>query len=87
MLDLVQAHRSTIVFANSRRLAERLTSRLNELAYERATGEEAPPGANAGGTDGAGRLRRRRCPRTSRRSPRPTTARCPASSARSSRRR
>ena len=39
VLDLVQAHRSTIVFANSRRLAERLTSRLNELAYERATGE------------------------------------------------
>ncbi|MCV2488412.1 ATP-dependent helicase [Geodermatophilus sp. YIM 151500] len=47
VLDLVEAHRSTIVFANSRRLAERLTSRLNELAYERATGEEAPPGANA----------------------------------------
>src|SRR3954454_13717701 len=30
VLDLVEAHRSTIVFANSRRLAERLTSRLNE---------------------------------------------------------
>src|SRR5919202_4747346 len=47
VLDLVEAHRSTIVFANSRRLAERLTSRLNELAYERATGEEVPPGTNA----------------------------------------
>jgi ATP-dependent Lhr-like helicase len=47
VLDLVQAHRSTIVFANSRRLAERLTSRLNELAYERATGEPVPPGTNA----------------------------------------
>jgi ATP-dependent Lhr-like helicase len=35
----VQAHRSTIVFANSRRLAERLCNRLNEIAYERATGE------------------------------------------------
>ncbi|MDQ3150913.1 MAG: DEAD/DEAH box helicase, partial [Actinomycetota bacterium] len=34
VLDLVRAHRSTIVFANSRRLAERLTSRLNELAAE-----------------------------------------------------
>ena len=34
MLDLVRAHRSTIVFANSRRLAERLTSRLNELAVD-----------------------------------------------------
>ncbi|MBA3799512.1 MAG: DEAD/DEAH box helicase, partial [Geodermatophilaceae bacterium] len=36
VLDLVQAHRSTIVFVNSRRLAERLTSRLNELAAQRA---------------------------------------------------
>ncbi|GHF82598.1 DEAD/DEAH box helicase [Streptomyces filamentosus] len=43
--DLVQAHRSTIVFANSRRLAERLCNRLNEIAYERATGEPAPEGA------------------------------------------
>ncbi|MFG2890579.1 DEAD/DEAH box helicase [Streptomyces sp. NPDC048248] len=40
--DLVQAHRSTIVFANSRRLAERLCNRLNEIAYERATGEAMP---------------------------------------------
>src|SRR4051794_7938564 len=36
VLDLVEEHRSTIVFANSRRLAERLTARLNELASERA---------------------------------------------------
>lgn len=35
VLELVEAHRSTIVFANSRRLAERLTARLNELATER----------------------------------------------------
>jgi ATP-dependent Lhr-like helicase len=34
LLALVREHRSTIVFANSRRLAERLTSRLNELAAE-----------------------------------------------------
>ncbi len=40
--DLVQSHRSTIVFANSRRLAERLCNRLNEIAYERATGELLP---------------------------------------------
>ncbi|MGP4004530.1 DEAD/DEAH box helicase, partial [Streptomyces sp. 8N706] len=40
--DLVEAHRSTIVFANSRRLAERLCNRLNEIAYERATGEPVP---------------------------------------------
>ncbi len=34
VLDLVRAHRSTIIFANSRRLAERLCARLNELAEE-----------------------------------------------------
>jgi ATP-dependent Lhr-like helicase len=46
VLDLVDAHKSTIVFANSRRLAERLTARLNELASERAgilLEEGAPP--------------------------------------------
>ena len=32
ILDLVRAHRSTIVFVNNRRLAERLALRLNELA-------------------------------------------------------
>ena len=42
LLDLIQAHRSTLVFANSRRLAERLCGRLNELAYERATGGPLP---------------------------------------------
>ncbi|PWW23332.1 Lhr family ATP dependent helicase [Geodermatophilus normandii] len=47
VLDLVEEHRSTIVFANSRRLAERLTSRLNEMSYERTTGEVVPPGTNA----------------------------------------
>jgi len=34
--DLITAHRSTIVFANSRRLAERLTQRLNEVSAEGA---------------------------------------------------
>jgi ATP-dependent Lhr-like helicase len=34
LLELVRAHRSTIVFVNSRRLAERLALRLNELAEE-----------------------------------------------------
>ncbi|MBB4776721.1 ATP-dependent helicase [Actinomadura livida] len=42
LLDLIEAHRSTLVFANSRRLAERLCGRLNELAYERATGDALP---------------------------------------------
>jgi ATP-dependent Lhr-like helicase len=34
ILELIRAHRSTIVFVNSRRLAERLAHRLNELAGE-----------------------------------------------------
>src|SRR5918999_3163882 len=34
ILRLVRAHRSTIVFVNNRRLAERLALRLNELAEE-----------------------------------------------------
>ncbi|MGP0025066.1 MAG: ATP-dependent helicase [Streptosporangiaceae bacterium] len=49
VLDLIEQHRSTIVFANSRRLAERLCARLNELAAERAAeaadeAAEAAPG-------------------------------------------
>jgi ATP-dependent Lhr-like helicase len=34
LLELVRAHRSTIVFVNNRRLAERLALRLNDLAEE-----------------------------------------------------
>jgi ATP-dependent Lhr-like helicase len=34
LLDLVKTHRSTLIFVNSRRLAERLAARLNELAKE-----------------------------------------------------
>jgi len=35
IVDLIAHHRSTLVFANSRRLAERLTARLNEIWEER----------------------------------------------------
>ena len=52
IVDLVEQHRSTIVFTNSRRTAERLTSRLNEIATERAHGPlpdlEAFPAAHPG---------------------------------------
>ena len=34
LLELIRTHRSTIVFVNGRRLAERLASQLNELAEE-----------------------------------------------------
>ena len=65
VLDLIEQHKSTIVFVNSRRLAERLCARLNELAAERAEGlgEPGPPSApvrapaqvmaQAGATSGA----------------------------------
>ncbi|MEV1286977.1 ATP-dependent helicase [Micromonospora sp. NPDC049679] len=47
--ELINSHRSTIVFTNSRRGAERLCARLNELAVERAeladgTAPTRPPG-------------------------------------------
>ena len=41
VVDLVSTHRSTLVFTNSRRGAERLTSRMNEVWAER-NGEEVP---------------------------------------------
>jgi ATP-dependent Lhr-like helicase len=56
VLDLVETHRSTIVFANSRKLAERLTARLNELASERAGRrlEDGAPPAQIMAQSGAG---------------------------------
>ncbi|WKU04755.1 ATP-dependent helicase [Micromonospora sp. HUAS LYJ1] len=50
---LIRAHRSTIVFTNSRRSAERLCARLNELATEEreaAAGPPADPDGDPGGT-------------------------------------
>jgi ATP-dependent Lhr-like helicase len=45
VVDLVAEHRSTLVFTNSRRGAERLTARMNEVWAERQ-GEDVPdPGA------------------------------------------
>jgi ATP-dependent Lhr-like helicase len=41
LLELVRAHRSTIVFVNNRRLAERLALRINELAEADAEGDGA----------------------------------------------
>ncbi|UYN83262.1 MAG: ATP-dependent helicase [Microcella sp.] len=59
IVDRVLQHRSTIVFANSRRLAERLTARLNEI-YTLRMGGELPEAsipaammAQAGSTGGA----------------------------------
>ncbi|MBO0842516.1 MAG: DEAD/DEAH box helicase, partial [Nocardioides sp.] len=54
--DLISQHRSTLVFANSRRLAERLTARLNEIAAERPNVAAGPPAqimAESGAMSGA----------------------------------
>ncbi|OBI56151.1 ATP-dependent helicase [Mycobacterium sp. E787] len=55
LVDLIESHGSTIVFANSRRLAERLTARLNEIHAERAglNVGAAPSGSNPGVPGGA----------------------------------
>ncbi|BBH64263.1 DEAD/DEAH box helicase [Actinoplanes sp. OR16] len=53
VLDLIEAHRSTIVFTNSRRGAERLCARLNELVVERAEGARAPTGTSPATTPAA----------------------------------
>ncbi|MEJ7741108.1 MAG: DEAD/DEAH box helicase [Nocardioidaceae bacterium] len=47
IVDLIEQHRSTIVFANSRRLAERLTARLNEIVAERVGDDVPNPGQPA----------------------------------------
>ncbi len=54
--DLIAAHRSTIVFSNSRRLAERLTGRLNELWAER-TEESAGDEQGALSPEGSAKTR------------------------------
>ena len=54
IVDLVAGHTSTLVFSNSRRLAERLTTRLNEI-WEERTAERA---------DGGGRMPSRARPRS-----------------------
>jgi len=45
VVDLVAAHRSTLVFTNARRSAERLTSRINEVWAQRQGADVPDPGA------------------------------------------
>ena len=54
IVDRILEHQSTIVFANSRRLAERLTARLNEIYALRQ--EEFELVAAGGGADDAGEV-------------------------------
>ncbi len=51
LLKLVRAHRSTLVFVNNRRAAERIALRLNDLAA-REPGEGGGEGGGPGGTPG-----------------------------------
>ncbi|MEO8555982.1 MAG: DEAD/DEAH box helicase [Actinomycetota bacterium] len=51
IVDLIAQHRSTLVFANSRRQAERLTARLNEIWEERLELESLATEGDFGVTD------------------------------------
>jgi ATP-dependent Lhr-like helicase len=53
LLRLVREHRSTIVFVNNRRSAERVALRLNELAARGEEGAEEGQGGAGNGLDGA----------------------------------
>ncbi|MGM1030410.1 MAG: ATP-dependent helicase [Actinomycetota bacterium] len=55
LLELVDRHRSTIVFVNARRAAERLTARLNEMDAERLDEAEAGAAPGAAADASAGR--------------------------------
>ncbi|MFC8617374.1 ATP-dependent helicase [Micromonospora purpureochromogenes] len=54
VFSLIRAHRSTIVFTNSRRSAERLCARLNELAADELAAASAPEGIPETGSEAWG---------------------------------
>ncbi|MEU5787212.1 ATP-dependent helicase [Micromonospora purpureochromogenes] len=54
VFSLIRAHRSTIVFTNSRRSAERLCARLNELAADELAAASAPDGTPEPGSEAWG---------------------------------
>lgn len=58
IVDRVLENRSTIVFANSRRLAERLTARFNEIYEERVLGGAVDMGASEPGASDTATPRR-----------------------------
>jgi ATP-dependent Lhr-like helicase len=53
LLELIQQHRSTIIFTNARRLSERLATRLNELAATSAGNGGGAPEFSGGEAMGA----------------------------------
>jgi ATP-dependent Lhr-like helicase len=42
VVDLIEQHRTTLIFCNNRRLAERTADRVNEERLRRATGQQSP---------------------------------------------
>ena len=77
IVDLIASHRSTLVFSNSRRLAERLTARLNEIWEERLeTMREARGDEPAGAGDPAYRRPHPGAAHGAVRAPRPAHPRC-----------
>src|SRR3954449_7269990 len=81
LLELVREHRSTIVFVNNRRGAERLALRLNELAAKRSRARSDSSGPPAVVPADIARAPRRRWARRMPRRPAsraPATARLPA---------
>jgi ATP-dependent Lhr-like helicase len=56
VMDLIEAHRTTLIFANSRRQAERAADRLNDLWLSRQAGQNGGPEAmmEGGAVKGAG---------------------------------
>jgi ATP-dependent Lhr-like helicase len=57
IVDLIAQHRSTLVFANSRRQAERLTARLNEIWQERLELQSQVTDDGPDATDATGALK------------------------------
>jgi ATP-dependent Lhr-like helicase len=50
ILTLISLHRTTLIFVNNRRLAERVAAALNEAAGKAESGNTEPEGANGGET-------------------------------------
>ena len=56
LLDLVLEHRSTLIYVNARRMAERLATTLNELHTDRLTAGEGLSSAGVSAPDGKGEV-------------------------------
>ena len=76
LLELVESNRSTLIFSNSRRLSERLATRLNELSIEAKNRDPSTPLWLRRSSLVPAMSRRGEAPRRARSWSRPTTVRC-----------